>query len=362
MTRSAAFVLPFALLGACAGFGSSDRAVVADDEPMGDQNLDGTPYACPDVDLGDAALCVCDDLDKAGANLRVDGHVGVDGVTTIDGSNVGVAGSFVAYGGMSLSGATVKVDRDLSVGADLSRVRAILTVGGPVKVAGQTSGLLGVDATAYDVSGPPCACGDDQIVDVAALVDAKAAAGATSLTSIGANKEVTLETGEYVYDALSAAGSNVHLRIQGQVSLYVRGSLDAIGSNEAITLDPGASLDLYVSDVVHAVGSNVVLGDGTPGAFRLYMGGAGDQPLALGSNGRFDGVVYAPKADLEVGGSNVEITGALFAKSLSSAGANVHIGYADPAPGNCLPPEPGDPGDPGEQDPGTPAGDVSEPE
>ena len=236
------------------------------------------------------------------------------------------------------------VGGDLSVGGDL-RGAGFLTVDGSLRVAGDDlrigqSWVGGLGA--YEApDGPPCACGDDEIFDVVAEVEAartdndnEASGLPSDIASIGLTR-IGLSNGRYYFGDITTIGSTM-LDIDGHVAVYIDGDLTSVGA-EWIHLRDGATLDLYVSGAVRTVG-HVSLGDrDDPSAFRLYIGGQ-DAPTISVGNEQFNGAIYAPRADLRYVG-NTNVRGALFARSLIGVG-NLTIGYA--APGNptedCDPP------------------------
>jgi hypothetical protein len=310
------------------------------------------------------ALCLCGSLHDIG-NLVVhksqpgaSASVGVDGVARmINHSEIG--DSFAAWGGLDDIGYTavhhdiisssnvavagdLDVDHDLSVGGNLSGLGRV-AVGGTLRVAGADEMLGWQQASSRGSYSPlpaaPCPCDAASLFDVAGAV-AAAKPSATVLSSqptgsIGV-EVVTLGSGAY-YSADAATIGLEKLHITGAVSLFVDGTLDEIGADR-ISIDPGATLDLYVSAGVNTIGF-AGLGDATsPASFRLYVGGAAPVTLNVGAQW-FHGSIYAPKANLiYVGDTNV--AGGLFANELVGTGQLV-IGGALPGTmsggGSCPP-------------------------
>ncbi|MGO9000028.1 MAG: hypothetical protein ACLQVI_42420 [Polyangiaceae bacterium] len=293
------------------------------------------------------AICVCEGLGEAGV-LRTHStapgaaSVGVnEQVAAATGSDI--EGSLVAYNGLSVAGSlnvrdavsstlnvngagTLDVGGDLSVGGAFDFVGA-LQVGGALRLAQPATLVPGAQpaTTAPYVapSGPPCACDPSSLLPIASLVTAAASTNdnaAIGLGTTGADLlgvgNLTLPTGNYYFSNVTRVGAG-KITIDGAVALYIDGSIDQVGDQQ-ITLNAGATLDLYVSGVIASAGS-VALGDPTnPGAFRLFLGGAGAVMATAGAQ-LWNGLVYAPQADVAFAGVT-KLNGALFAKSLTWAG------------------------------------------
>lgn len=326
----------------------------------------------PAGDVFDATVCICEDFRDIG-NLIVGSSTGDPAVLAVNGSSVAlnntdVRGSYVAYGGLearanvmvdgTLSSAAtvdalgnVDVGEDLEVGGDLTGIGR-LAVDGALRVGGADRFLgykeIGSVESYGSTPAPPCGCGDDQILDVAAAVDAarasndNAAAGLdTDLENIGVSI-LQLGSGEYYFDEIRTIGAT-KLIIDGTVSIYLGGNLENIGA-EWIRLMPGATLDLFVAGAVRTIG-HVDLGDRqAPMSFRLYIGGAEDATINVG-NQLYNGSIYAPRADVHYIG-NTNVRGAIFAKNIKGTG-NLVVGHAAPQepPSDCDPPDSDTPDD-----------------
>jgi hypothetical protein len=319
-----------------------------------------------------AALCMCGNLHDVG-NLIIDGNgpgtsasAAVDGISRLI-NHTDVGDTFSAYGGLNDAGYTavhknllsstdvdvagnLEVAGDLAVGGNLSGIGRI-QVGGTLRVAG-TNNMLGLlDAPTRGnfspLGAPPCPCDPAGLFDVSgAVVAAHANSSTVTLASqptgtIGVNP-ITLQTGAY-YSADAATIGLERLHITGAVQLFVDGALDEIGADR-IVIDPGATLDLYVSKGVNTVGY-AGLGDWkSPASFRLYVGGDAPVTVSVGAEW-FHGSIYAPKANIVyVGDTHVE--GGLFCNELVGTGQLV-IGGALPGGGgsgtSCPPTPPSSP-------------------
>lgn len=338
------------------------------DPGNGNGNLISLPAFCPPADLFQAAVCVCDDFDEVGTLNVLPGpsgvsHVGVNGLTTFTNEGT-IAGDLRSYGGFD-SVAELDIGGSLHTSGDASGVGVLtvagnygvggnmssvgeLSVGGDLQVAGEES-IIGERAignrSAYDALAMPCACDGDSFFDVAAAVaaaeganDNEAAGFEAALDSVG-ETDLRLESGSYYLADPSVVGET-HLTISGQVSLFVNGSLSAVGEQD-ITLEDGASLDLFVSGSIATVGQVRFGSEADPSAFRLYVGGEDAMLVSVGEQDFFASI-YAPRAEVDYVG-DTRIVGSVFAKSLTGVG-NLEISYGSPIelePSSCEPPPPG---------------------
>lgn len=335
---------------------------------------------CPPQDLFGAALCLCDDFNDVGV-LKVypgpsgPGSVGVNGYTRFI-NYARVEGDWAAYGGFDAIAAAdidgtlashgdarwtgnLSVGGDLAVGGDALGI-GYLVVQGALRVAGVET-MLGVAEVgsrgAYTApDGPPCACDPGDFFDVVGAVDAarnlndNATIGLpTDLTNIGVSV-VALPSGRYFLGSSRSIGLT-RLRIEGDVSLFIDGSLDTIGDDH-IEIADGASLDLFVSGSVRTIGHLHAGNANDPSAFDLYIGGTEPLSLSIGLQ-QWYGAIYAPTAEIAYVG-DTHIVGSLFADTVHGIG-RLTIGYgADTEPPSSCDPPPDEPDDDGgnDNDPG----------
>ncbi|HEY2900435.1 MAG TPA: collagen-binding domain-containing protein, partial [Polyangia bacterium] len=322
------------------------------------------PGLCAPPTAFSFALCTCEDLTQVGL-LKVgrggsgDGSVGVNGSSAVANAS-DVSGSWVTWkdwsaatgahiGGSLRSGANLKAAGALWVGKDLAVKQnltgaGLLTVGGDLRVGG-TDLFLGARQIAggrgaFDSpAAPPCGCDPQTLFDVAGAVAqagskndnaAHAISSGTDL-SIGVQRLV-LDTGRYYFKGVHNIGAGV-LDIRGNVAIYLDGSLDEIGA-QAIKLESGATLDLYVSGAVRLIGFSPLGNRQSPSSFRLFIGGSDRVSVGAGLQ-EFFGSIYAPTADLAFAGVTV-VWGSLFAKQVVDAGVlTINHGGAIPT---CTPP------------------------
>ncbi|MEZ4364335.1 MAG: hypothetical protein R3B48_29440 [Kofleriaceae bacterium] len=353
------------------GLGAALSLAACAQTPMSEAQLRAA--VCPSPELVEHAVCVCGDFSQTG-RLTVKegpagvGSVGVNGVTDLV-AQTQVSGSWYAWGGFSSVGqtafgpeaaiggslitpgdlsnvGTLSIAGDVHVGGDLDSTGA-LTVGGMLGVRGTTD-LVGEHqiASRGDYLAPaaaPCGCDEASMFDVGQAVEAAriSAGGETSEELIG-EATVRLTTGAYYLKDPSSVGNAVHI-IEGNVSLFVDGSLDSVGSAEW-KIAPGGHLDLFVSGDVSHVGNLVAGSDADPDAFRLYVGGQSAAIDAVGESAFF-GSIYAPQAMISYVG-DTRVVGSIYAKQLDGVG-DLTVEYGRPvlAPSSCdAPPAPPAPG------------------
>jgi hypothetical protein len=322
------------------------------------------PGLCAPPTAFSYALCTCEDLTqvgflKVGTGPSGDGSVGVNGLSSVANDSQ-IAGSWVSWkqwtagtgahiGGSLRSGADLVVAGAVWVGKDLAVKQNLtgagfLTVGGALRVGGNDV-FLGFRQVAggrapFDApTQPPCGCDPSTLFDVAGAVamartmNDNAAAGipAGAQLDIGVQR-FALDTGRYYFQNVTNIGAGV-LDIRGNVSIYIDGSLNEIGA-EAIKLETGATLDLYVSGAVRLVGFTPIGSRTSPSSFRLFVGGSDRLSVGAGLQ-EFFGSIYAPNADLALAGVTV-VWGSLFARNVIDAGVlAINHGGAIPT---CTPP------------------------
>lgn len=310
-----------------------------------------------------SALCSCEDTNIAGylrtrsflssqgadAPERRGGSVGVNrnyitaGYADVGGSFTVAGPRDILFGGVLKAGGDlrfappfdvagyVEVGRDVYLGSN-ARAIARVEIGRDLHAPGGV-GFRGI--ALVDVGGdtivepvevpPPCACGEDEVLDVAAIVEDgrmnndNAAIGldpqALNVVA-GLGVEITLPCGRYYVDQIGGLGS-ITLRIQGRTALFIGDDLWA-GGLFRIELDPGAELDVFVRDNFVIAGAALFGDPARPAATRIYVGGTGD--IALAGFNAFSGNVYAPRANIAIGGLGL-VHGSLFGKNINAPGA-----------------------------------------
>lgn len=295
------------------------------------------------------AVCLCGSMAHAGeliteASAGDAADVGVNGDFSAATSST-IAGSLRVTGDVSMSG-TLAIRDHLASGSDLSGA-GTLGCGGDLAVGGDLSGAVdgevkgkvrvrgnqsiagglksGGNADFVAAKGAPCDCNPSTFYDVATAVKTaqrkndNAAAGLDA-KSQGAPTPLTLRAGRYYFEDLRTLAA---IRIEGEVQLYVAGSLTQVGSG-SIVLAPGAKLDLFVDGDLNSAG-DFVTGDGArPDAMHLYV----SRSVSFAGDRAFHGSVYAPTGTVSFAGS-ATIDGALTARDVSYAGT-LRVRYAKP--------------------------------
>lgn len=303
------------------------------------------------------ALSLGGDLVTDGFDSRVGpwapggGGAGVGAITGLSaGGLLDVGGSLAVSGGGVDAGGRVAVVGDLDVGGPLGGTRAAVTVGGSARIGGDlrvaslsvtgslttapgavVTGTISAGSRATGaVSLPPaCPCGAADAVDVAAIVaqhrsandNAAIGLGRGDLGAVYTNRTLALPCGRFYLDGIQGAAL-LTLRVKGRTALFVGAGGLAFAGQLAITLDPGAELDLFVAGPV-SLPATLRLGDpARPSALRLWLATADvfQVPVdaALAAN------VYAPAATLAVG-APLALHGAVLAGGVrTSAALTIH--------------------------------------
>jgi len=246
-----------------------------------------------------------------------------------------------------LAGSETEVTRDAwiggGVGIDTLRVGGALTVpeGVDLNAATLETGSVVRDEVAVP---EPCACDEDELVDVAGflsrfadtnengLIDLDAAA----LANVTEPTELTLPCGRYYLDEISATAP-VTIRVEGRVALFIGGSLTA-NDDFVVELGDDAEVDVFLGGTITAAGALSFGSADAPARARVYVGGVGTVNLAASTT--FAGNLYAPRAELVTSG-DAEVFGALFTRRISASGMlTVHYDTAILEAGDeCEPPE-----------------------
>ncbi|MFO0597279.1 MAG: hypothetical protein U0228_18340 [Myxococcaceae bacterium] len=298
-----------------------------------------------------AALCLCGDYRAVGQGAWVQGGpAALNGTLDVVGTH-DFSGDLRAWGGVTGVGqltvggtlstpakvdgvGKVEVTNDLVAGSGLSSVGE-LKVGGtlwtPEGEAWTSPGAtVGAKATYQPLGDPPCACGEDAPLDVAAAIAAartandNLAAGLSLHEHVG-DEKYALGSGSYVFDGISVVGQHA-LTVDGAVAIYVSGDFSGVGTT-GIELTPGSTLDLYVDGDVDLVGSSSFGAGATPGAVKLYVSPGHTVSMVGGQD--VVAAVYAPGSDLELVGES-KWNGALFMRNVDGVGS-LELHYSAPA-------------------------------
>jgi hypothetical protein len=182
------------------------------------------------------------------------------------------------------------------------------------------------------VVAPPCACGALSAPEVAALIaaadsgndDARAQLSSDSLSQLTAARSFTLACGHYYFADVSSL-SSLSLQVSGQVVMVVAGDFMVRG-DVAVSLAPGAELDLLIGGNLNLSGAARFGDPARPSASRIYVKGSVDlatsadlpalmRPSSASGDALFVGNLYAPSATLQLA-PHSDVYGSLFVKQL----------------------------------------------
>lgn len=312
---------------------------------------------------------------QASGDIRVSGAGGqsVGGVTTA-GLELHVAGNVTLANPLNVSG-------DAYVGGTFSG-GASATIGGALHIPA-CGGVPANVSKASCVGGPvtvsdPCDCKAGEIVPVASIVSYYANPAHTDnatiglspavFTAPGAPARLDLPCGYYYLDRI--VENAVTIAVHGPTALVVGGSIQ-VGS-VTFTLDPGATLDVFVGGTLTASSAIKVGSVAYPAGSRFYVGGvckaasstcavngdccsqlctaghcvgSGPEPkpwsVNLQSNSGLNGLFYSANGAFWTS-SDLEMYGAVFAGDYHST-SNTKIHYdaaATSLADECPPPPP----------------------
>jgi hypothetical protein len=130
--------------------------------------------------------------------------------------------------------------------------------------------------------------------------------------------------GNYKIGEISGADKRIY--IGADVNLVV-GDLNMTGGNAGIMIATNASLNLYVTGASATIGGQGVMNK-TGSAMKFnYWGLPSNKTLNLQGNGEFAGTVYAPQAQLNLGGGGSNLTDFMGASVTGSVKLNGHFKF-----------------------------------
>jgi hypothetical protein len=155
----------------------------------------------------------------------------------------------------------------------------------------------------------PCACGENEVLDIKAIVEAGIAqtgAKPAALQSLGRGT-LELACGRIAAGPTSFTGATT-LKVPGRTALFIDGNLAIAGSFD-IDVGTSGELDVFVSGNISFSGAGTIGSRERPAAVRFYVGGSA-------------GNLYAPSATVTVAGVQ-EFWGSLFVGSYVASGAQL---------------------------------------
>jgi hypothetical protein len=139
----------------------------------------------------------------------------------------------------------------------------------------------------------------------------------------GANYDYILTNGNYILSSFSGK-----VLVTGNAKLLVNTSFNFTGQDQ-ITINPGASLEVYVAATSATLGGNGVVNNNGSAISFVYYGLKSNTSLKFNGNAAFTGVVYAPFADFAIGGggnNTYDFVGASVSKTATLNG-HFHFHY-----------------------------------
>ncbi len=206
--------------------------------------------------------------------------------------------------------------------------------GAPIDIPQGMEHVAGpLDPTPFQVL-PACDCAASHQVDVGGVVDTYRAHSDDEALHIDPSMldnlqspltamQATLPCGRIFLKQIGPSTVPIHLTTQGRVALFVEGDLST-ESDFTIDASPGNEVDLFVKGSVNVGGMFRVGDPSNPAGGRTYVGG---NKVNLQGASEFAGNLYAPLADLLLGGSApTTLFGSVFVGTFS-AGSDLTIHY-----------------------------------
>jgi hypothetical protein len=98
----------------------------------------------------------------------------------------------------------------------------------------------------------------------------------------------------------------VLVRSNVQAVLLVTGTINFTGNDDAIKIETGGSLHLYMKGTSASISGNGVVNEGARATNFFYWGLPENTSLTVKGNGAFSGVIYAPSADFTMNGGGAD--------------------------------------------------------
>ena len=140
------------------------------------------------------------------------------------------------------------------------------------------------------------------------------------------NYTYILGAGDYQMTHLKLKASETML-VTGNARLYVTSEIDITGGGK-IEFAPGATLQLYMAGALTKIAGNGIANNGMANSFS-YWGLPSNTQVSLSGNATLAGTVYAPQAQLTLGGggsTSADFMGAAVANSIKLNG-HFHFHY-----------------------------------
>lgn len=142
---------------------------------------------------------------------------------------------------------------------------------------------------------------------------------ATALKGTGPQSSYQYVLDSAIYEVNAIAGS---ILITGHATLVVNDSIRISGKDE-IRIQAGGSLKIYMKGADTQFSGQGVINPETPAPNFLYFGLPSNTSISMSGNSAFNGVIYAPSAQVKLsGGGNdgVDFSGAIIANTVMANG------------------------------------------
>ncbi len=295
------------------------------------------------------AICSCGSLQSTGV-LTTDGYDSTQGGPTgALGANVGfnasaawssapsLGGNLFSPGGISApKGGLVR--GDLHLGGAVQGGGQTFTVDGNAFVEATLPSSVKVLGTTSHVSSVASPCNCNSPLPIASLVSAHAAPnsedsaiGLSASAAGGGNpSQIDLPCGDFYLTVISPSKA-LTIAAHGHTELYIAG---AVSTSNALTfsIDPGASLDLFVAGGFSATGTLHLGSTSSPSSCRAYVAGSQFQ---VPSSASIACNIYAPSASIAL--PSTVAYGAIYANGVTASGsATLHYDTSIQG-GSCAP-------------------------
>jgi hypothetical protein len=208
---------------------------------------------------------------------------------------------------------------NVSVGTNSTANGAITLSSGVVDYGNAYVGPGGNPAKVITISGGAVINGTKGALSTLKGMTPKSDPGGGTQTTF--TNGTTLTTGTYRISSITLSGTGKGT-INGNVTLYVTGSVTLSGTSQIVIL-PGGSLTIYINGSLNVSGGSIVNQTQNPHNLTIYGTSTCTSASYSGSSAMY-GVIYIPAASMSISGG-VNVYGSIIGRSISmSGGAAVH--------------------------------------
>jgi hypothetical protein len=179
---------------------------------------------------------------------------------------------------------------------------------------------------------PACACEAKDILDIGAIVTARATTNDNATIGLDpaaldkkTHTRIDLPCGHYYFTTIDLINSATVVT-HGKTAIYIGGNINAAGGSLTIQPEAGSELDILVGGTVSASSAFKLGSANYPALTRVYV--AGSQVKLSGGGVNVGGNIYAPNGDF-IWEASSDIYGSVFAKSFfTNSPLNIHYDKA----------------------------------